>query len=183
MSKTGANWFIVLPAAAVAFAPAAASATVYLSIQGAQQAMFPGAQFAPHDLTFTPDQRKAIAKASGVGTFDKVQRVWEVRSGGARAGWFILDRVPGKHEMVTYAVGLTPDGAVRRVEILEYRESYGGEIKNQAWRQQFVGKRFGSPLQLDRDIKNISGATISSRHVTDGIRRLLVTYQLLLRNG
>jgi Na+-transporting NADH:ubiquinone oxidoreductase subunit NqrC len=68
-------------------------------------------------------------------------------------------------------------------EILEYRETYGGEIRNPAWRQQFVGKRFGAPVQLDKDIKNISGATLSSRHVTDGIRRLLVTWQLLLRNA
>lgn len=181
MSK--ASWFTVLPAAAVAFAPAAASATVYLSIQAAQQALFPGARFVPHDLAFTPDQRKAIARASGAGSFDKIQRVWDVRSGNARAGWFMVDRVIGKHEMITYAVALTPDGAVKRVEVLEYRETYGGEIRNPAWRQQFVGKRFGSGVQLGKDIRNVSGATLSSKHVTDGIRRLLVTWQLLLRNA
>lgn len=181
MSK--ASWFTVLPAAAVAFAPAPASATVYLSIQAAQQALFPGARFVPHDLAFTPDQRKAIARASGAGSFDKIQRVWDVRSGNARAGWFMVDRVIGKHEMITYAVALTPDGAVKRVEVLEYRETYGGEIRNPAWRQQFVGKRFGSGVQLGKDIRNVSGATLSSKHVTDGIRRLLVTWQLLLRNA
>lgn len=184
MSKSGANWFTLIPAAAVgAVVPAPASATVYLTIQAAQQAMFAEATFVPHPIAFTPDQRKAIAKASGVGSFERVQRVWEVRSGNQRAGWFIVDRVLGKHEMITYAVALTTDGAVKRVEILEYRETYGGEIRNAAWRQQFVGKRFGSGVQLDKDIKNISGATLSSRHVTDGIRRLLVTYQLLLRNA
>jgi Na+-translocating ferredoxin:NAD+ oxidoreductase RnfG subunit len=183
MSKTGATWFTLLPAAAVAFAPAAASATVYLTIQAAQQAMFPGARFVEHNLGFTPDQRKVIARSSGVGSFDKVQRIWEARSGDGRAGWFIVDRVLGKHEMITYAVALSADGAVRRVEILEYRETYGGEIRNPAWRQQFVGKRFGATLQLGKDIRNISGATLSSRHVTDGVRRLLVTYQLLLKNA
>lgn len=183
MSKPGANWFTILPAAAVAVAPAPASATVYLTIQTAQQAIFPGGRFVPHDLAFTPEQRKAIARASGVSSFDKVQRVWDVRVGAVRAGWFIVDRVLGKHEMITYAVALTPDGAVRRVEILEYRESYGGEIRNPNWRRQFVGKRPGSQLRLDKDIKNISGATLSSRHVTDGIRRLLVTYKMLLANA
>ena len=184
MSSSGANWFSLIPLAAVgAVAPAPASATVYFTIQAAQQAMFPGAAFTAHRLDFTPDQRKAIGRASGVGRFDKEQRVWEVRSGNQRAGWFIVDRVIGKHEMITYAVALTPDGAVKRVEILEYRETYGGEIRNPAWRQQFVGKRFGSVVQLGKDIKNISGATLSSRHVTDGVRRLLATYQLLLRNA
>jgi Na+-translocating ferredoxin:NAD+ oxidoreductase RnfG subunit len=183
MNRSAASWFTVLPAAAVAVTTAPVSATVYLTIQAAQQAMFPGASFVSRELAFTPQQRSTIAKASGVGTFDSVQRVWDVRSGNSRLGWFILDRVLGKHEMITYAVALTPDGAVKRVEILEYRETYGGEIRNPAWRQQFVGKRFGPGVQLGKDIKNISGATLSSRHVTDGIRRLLVTYQLLLRNA
>ena len=184
MSRPSANWFTLIPAAAVAVvAPVPASATVYLTIQAAQRAMFPGSSFVPHPLAFTQEQRRAIAKASGVGSFENVQRVWDVRSGNTRAGWFIVDRVLGKHEMITYAVALTPDGAVSRVEILEYRETYGGEIRNPAWLQQFVGKRFGTSVQLGKDIKNISGATLSSRHVTDGIRRLLATYQLLLRNA
>lgn len=177
------NFFFVVPTALVALAPNAASATQYLTVEAAQQAMFPGSHFIAHDITFTPEQRKQIARASGVGTFDKVQRVWDVRSGNARAGWFMVDRVIGKHEMITYAVGLTSDGAVKRVEILEYRETYGGEIRNPAWRQQFVGKRFGSALQLDKDIRNISGATLSSRHVTDGIRRLLATWEQFLKNA
>jgi Na+-translocating ferredoxin:NAD+ oxidoreductase RnfG subunit len=177
-----AAWFTILPTAVIA-AAAPVSATVYLTIQAAQQAMFPGARFVEHDLAFTSDQRKAIARGSGVGSFDKVQRVWDVRSGNGRAGWFIVDRVLGKHEMITYAVALSPDGTVKRVEILEYRETYGGEVRNPNWRQQFVGKRSGSQLQLGKDIRNISGATLSSRHVTDGIRRLLVTWDLLLKNA
>lgn len=183
MSRDAASWFTLLPAAAVGFAPAALNATVYLTADAARQAMFPGASFVSHDLAYSPEQRKVIAKASGVGSIDKVQRVSEARSGNTRLGWFIVDRVLGKHEMITYAVALTSEGSIKRVEILEYRETYGGEIRDPAWRQQFVGKRFGSALQLGKDIKNISGATLSSRHVTDGIRRLLVTYQLLLRNA
>lgn len=183
MEQPGTSWFRLVPAAIVAAVPGPAHATVYFTIEAAQRAMFPGASFTAHDLAFTPEQRKAIGRASGVGNFDKVQRVWDVRSASGRAGWFIVDRVLGKHDMITYAVALSPDGAVRRVEILEYRETYGGEVRNPAWRQQFVGKRFGSALQLGKDIKNISGATLSSRHVTDGIRRLVATYQLLLRNA
>ena len=109
-----------------------------------------------------------------------MQRAWEARSGGKRIGWFLVDRVIGKHEYITYAVALTPDGAVRGIEILDYRETYGGEVRNANWRRQFTGKRAGQSLALGRDIKNISGATLSSRHVTDGVRRLLITYQALL---
>jgi len=181
MRSAGANWFTILPAAIVAVAPAATQATVYMSVEQAQQALFPGAKFVDRSITFTDAQRKAIARASGVGSFGKTQRIWEARSGNGRAGWFMLDRVLGKHEFITYAVALTPDGTVKRIEILEYRETYGGEVRNANWRQQFVGKRFGSQLKLGGDIRNISGATLSSRHITDGVRRLLVTYEMLLK--
>lgn len=174
------SWYKVLPAAVVAIAPTPAAATVYLTISAAQQALFPGARFVEHPLSLSDAQRKAIARAAQAPGYDKVQRVWEVRSGSGRVGWFIVDRVIGKHEFITYAVALAADGTVRGVEILDYRETYGGEIRNANWRRQFVGKRPDSQLRLVKDIKNISGATLSSKHVTDGIRRLLVTYELLL---
>ncbi len=173
------RWYTILPVAAVAVA-APAAATVYLTIPAAQRALFPGARFVDHSLALTDAQRKTIARAARAPGYDKVQRVWEVRAGDRRAGWFIVDRVIGKHEYITYAVALDLDGAVRGIEILDYRETYGGEIRNSNWRRQFVGKRPGAALKLDHDIRNISGATLSSRHVTDGVRRLLVTYQMLL---
>ena len=52
-----------------------------------------------------------------------------------------------------------------------YRETYGYEIRNDKWRAQFVGKNANSKLKLDDDIKNISGATLSCRHITDGVKR------------
>jgi Na+-translocating ferredoxin:NAD+ oxidoreductase RnfG subunit len=46
-----------------------------------------------------------------------------------------------------------------------------------------VGKTSQSPLKLDRDIKNISGATLSCRHVTDGVKRLLAFYEVALKRS
>lgn len=82
--------------------------------------------------------------------------------------------------MITYAVALTAKGAVKQVEILEYNESYGGQVRDAAWRQQFVGKTLSSPVALNKDIKNISGATLSSKHVTDGVKRILQFHHLVL---
>jgi Na+-transporting NADH:ubiquinone oxidoreductase subunit NqrC len=68
------------------------------------------------------------------------------------------------------------NGRVRRVEILQYRESYGGEVRDQSWLAQFVGKTSGSSLEVGRDIRNISGATLSSHHVTEGVKKILAIY-------
>jgi len=37
-------------------------------------------------------------------------------------------------------------------------------------------------VRLDADIHNISGATLSCRHVTDGVRRLLSLYAHALKS-
>ncbi|MEO6198715.1 MAG: FMN-binding protein [Sphingomicrobium sp.] len=175
------SWYAIAPVVLVA--PASAHAMTYLTVAQAQRQMFPSASgFADRSVDFTPAQRKAIARASGTSA-PHSQRIYEARDGGGRSGWLIIDQVLGKHEMISYALALAPDGAVRSVEILDYRETYGGEIRNPAWRRQFAGKRAGQSLKLGKDIHNISGATLSSRHVTDGVRRLLVTYQLLLAGG
>ena len=172
------TYFRLVPIVAMA-APAAVHATVYMSVGQAQQAMFPNQKLSQHFRQLQPGEIGAIKKASGASPLSKQVQAWKAQDGG----WFILDRVVGKHEFITYAVALSPDGAVRRIEILEYRETYGGEVRNAGWRQQFVGKKFGAALTLGKDIKNISGATLSSRHIADGVRRLLATWQLVLRNG
>ena len=96
-------------------------------------------------------------------------------------GWFVLDEVIGKHEFITYVVALLPDGAVKGVDILDYRETHGGEIKNERWRAQFSGKKAGDAFKLDDDIKNISGATLSCKNITNGGKRIVATYQVAMK--
>ncbi len=166
----------LLPAAAVVIC-APAYATVYLTTEQAQAAIFPGERFTPAFVTLTDEQRRAIESRSDVSVRSREVKVWRVGSGG----WFILDEVVGKHEFITYALGLSAEGRVAGIEILDYRESYGYEIRGTAWRKQFVGKSVADPLKLDGDIRNISGATLSCRHVADGVRRLLATYETVLK--
>ena len=152
-------------------------AVTYLDVDQAQKAIFPGKTFTDFPLRLSDAQRKKIEQASRVRLTSRPPQVWRTSGGG----WFIVDEVIGKHEFITYAVGLTGDGAVRGIEIMDYRESYGGQVRDPKWRAQFVGKTKTAPLTLDRDIKNISGATLSSRHLTDGVRRVLALYDIALR--
>ena len=74
-----------------------AHATAYLTVEQAQRAIFPGASFA---ATGQPD-------------------VWRTSNGG----FFVVDRVVGKHEFITMAVGINANGTVKQIEIMDYRES------------------------------------------------------------
>ena len=167
--------FLLIPAYALVVA-APVQATVYLSVEQAQAQMFPGATLTPDFVTLTPDQMKAIEKACDVNVLSPSLKVWRASTGG----WFIADQVVGKHEFIPFALALDDKGAVKSVEILEYRETYGDQVRNEAWRAQFVGKTHAAALKLGTDIQNISGATLSSRHITDGVKRLLTTYDLVL---
>jgi FMN-binding domain len=142
------------PAAVAISISAPAYAVQYLSIAEAQRHAFPGA------------------------TFSEVQagRVWKAEGGGRLLGYFVFDRVIGKHLYIDYAVSVDPGGRVRKVDILEYRESYGGEVRSPSWLGQFVGKTSASPLTVGSDIRNISGATLSSDHITQGVKRVLAAY-------
>lgn len=167
--------FLLIPAAAFAIATPV-QATVYMSVEQAQTLMFPGAHFTPDFRTLTDEQVSAIEDQSDTHVLDPHLKAWRVSSGG----WFIADQVVGKHEFIPIALGIGADGAVKDVEILEYREAYGGEVMNPKWRAQFAGKKNGATLKLTEDIQNISGATLSSKHITDGVRRLMAAYAIIL---
>jgi len=166
---------LLIPIASVVIC-APVHATVYLTIEQAQALMFPGATVTPDFRKLTDDQVRAIEKASDVNVLTRELKVWRVSTGG----WFIADEVVGKHEYIPFALALDRGGAVTDVEILEYREAYGDQVREPAWRAQFVGKQSGAKLKLAGDITNISGATLSCRHITDGIKRLLATYAVVL---
>lgn len=167
--------WIFVPAAVVACVPA--QATVYLTLEQAQHAMFPDASMVPAPIALSDEQRRAIERRSGVNVRNREQKIWCVAGGG----YFILDEVVGKHEFITYALGLNADGSVKGIEIMDYRETYGDQIRDAEWRRQFTGKTSVDPLKLDVDIRNISGATLSCRHVTDGVKRLLALYEIVLK--
>lgn len=145
---------LTLPAAVVASIASPALAVQYLSVEAAQKLAFPSAnRFVEYD-----------------------GKSWKAQAGDKLLGLFVLDHVIGKHLFIDYAVALDTNGRVTRVEILQYRESYGGEVRESSWLGQFVGKTSSSALKVGSDIRSISGATLSSLHVTEGVKRVLANY-------
>ena len=171
------QYYLLLPAAVLVAPPA--HATTYFTVDQVQAALFPGEVLRPVPHTLTDDQVAAVRRASGVSPLSRAVKAWRAAGGG----WLVVDEVVGKHDFITYAVALDAGGAVKGVEIMDYRETYGGQVREPRWRAQFTGKRADNAPQLGKDIRNISGATLSSKHVTDGIRRVLATYAIVLAHG
>lgn len=158
-----------------------AFATQYLTAEQAQKVMFPDAtEFKSATLQLTLDQMQQIEKLAGLPARSAAWRTAMAYKDGKLLGYIVLDDVVGKFELISYAVGLLPDASVKQIEILNYRESHGAEIRNANWRQQFVGKSASAGLRVGEGISNISGATLSCTHVTDGARRIAAVAQVAM---
>lgn len=158
-------------------APGGIHAQAYLSRVQARSILLPGeSQQVPVQLT--KKQRKQIAGACGVEVVHEELDAWRRADGS----WLIFDTVEGRYEAIDIAVAISGEGEVRGVEILTYREIYGYEVRSPKWRRQFHGKTADSKLKLDKDITNISGATISSQSITRGVKRLVHTWDIVLRH-
>jgi Na+-translocating ferredoxin:NAD+ oxidoreductase RnfG subunit len=152
-----------------------ARAEIYMNDLQATAVIFPGIIFERSSLGLSAEEIKIVQEKSGQKIRGENIVFYRAKSGET----VFIDQVLGKHEFIRFAVGLNKLGEVAGVEILEYRESYGHQIRKPDWRAQFKGKSAISPLELDKDIQNISGATLSSAHVTGGIKRLVWTYDAI----
>ena len=157
-------------------------ATEYLSIEAAQKALFPQAdRFNEVVLSLSPAQRERVAALAGPQPPHWSLRAFRALQGDRPLGFVFVDEVIGKEDFITYAVAIDAGGHVSAPEVLAYRESHGGEIRNAAWRQQFAGRQGLDQLRVQTDIKNIAGATLSCQHVTEGVRWLVALWQVALQ--
>lgn len=153
----------------------------YYSIEQVQKLLFSNAtDFIEDFKVISQQQKKRIKQHSGMRQRWDEQKIWRVKSLDKDIGWFIIDDVVGKHEFITYALGLTMEGRVKGVEIMTYRETHGSEVREETWRKQFIDMQLGDNFKLDQGIDSISGATLSVRNVTDGIHRLLALHTVVL---
>jgi hypothetical protein len=162
--------------------PAVVAAADYLSIDAAQKAVYPDADaFQEIVMQLSPEQQTAILARAGVQPPHGVIRVWRATRNGILLGHVFVDEVIGRQSLITYALGIDAGGNLLNLEIMAYRESHGSEIRNPSWRGQFAHRNDLDQLRFRTDIKNISGATLSSEHVTQGVRWLLALWQATLR--
>ena len=92
---------------------------------------------------------------------------------GRFLGYAVVSDEQGKYRPITFVVGVEPDFTVSKVAIMVYREDRGGEVRMPRFLYQYRGKSLDDPLRVNRDIVNISGATISVRAITDGVKKVL----------
>ncbi|THI84818.1 MAG: FMN-binding protein [Nitrospira sp. CG24A] len=89
-------------------------------------------------------------------------------------GYAMVHNTIGKHKHMTYMVAVDNEGACTDVELLVFREAKGSDVGRKRFNAQYEGKTVSDPIRINKDILNISGATMSVRSISAGVKRVLV---------
>jgi DtxR family Mn-dependent transcriptional regulator len=166
--------------AAGAALPARVSAQEFLTKEQAVERIFGSYdELIARECPVSDAQRSLIEQQAGCAVAEQSLTFLMARRAGEPLGWVYVGDVAGLYEPITFAVGIGAAGQVKDVEILVYRESRGGEVRRRRFLNQYRGKDADSRLKLHDDVLNITGATVSSRAVTYGVKKALVAFRAL----
>ena len=148
---------------------------IYFTEEEAAQVMFPDSEKIRREtLTITDDQKAFVEQVIG---WEFPEYTFDVFIGETRGnidGYAVVQNTIGKHRPITYMVGVTATGECMNFEVMVYREARGNEIATKRFNYQYHGKTIGDPIRINRDIINITGATMSVRSASAGVKRVLV---------
>ncbi len=158
------------------------AARVFLTVDEALRLAFPGCEVARRTAFLKPEQVQRARELSGVEVPSALVNYYVASRGGQPAGtaWFDTHRVRTLPE--TLMIVVDPQGRVGRIEVISFREPED-YLPRGAWYEQFRGKALDPDLQLKREIRPVTGATLTARATTDAVRRVLALHQLLIGAG
>ena len=148
---------------------------VFFTEDEAARLMFPKSERIGQEvLRLSSDQKKMIEERVGWRFPEDEFIVYVGKTGAEVDGYALVQNTIGKHKAITYMVGVDLAGEVSNVEILVYREAKGSEVRTKRFNAQYEGKTLFDPIRINRDIINITGATMSVRSLNAGVKRSLV---------
>lgn len=151
-----------------------ARAISYLSGQEALDLAFPqeGVEIKRVDLELSEERAERyeqfMHRSGAVGVREPV--FYGVLDGKV-VGYAMILTESSRYRPITFLVALNPDASVRRVDVMIYREPRGGEVVHERFLNQYndVDQR----VRLGREIRPISGATVSGQVMTFGVNKAI----------
>lgn len=151
------------------------TAEAFMSEEDGVKIMLPKSERIRKDvIKLSPEKKTQIEERIGWKFPEQSFEVYIGETGTEVDGYALVQNTIGKHKPMTYMVGVDSKGHVSDVELLVFRESRGSEIRQKRFNAQYEGKTVLDPVRINKDIINISGATMSVRSMSAGIKRVLV---------
>ena len=150
-------------------------AEVFLTEEEALKLMLPKSERIRQEvLTLNAEQKHLVEERIGWKFPEERFEVYVGETGATVDGYALVQNTIGKHKPMTYMVGVDSKGEVTNVELLVFREAKGSEVRTKRFNSQYEGKTVLDPVRINKDIINISGATMSVRSLSAGVKRVLV---------
>jgi thiamine biosynthesis lipoprotein len=153
------------------------SAQVFMSEADAIKIIAPQAVWTEDIKSLDDAARQSLAKSTRLRFAEPGYRFQVAREGDRATAYALTLEEIGKTEPITFTVGLDAAGKITEVILLVYRESRGAEVRDPRFLKQFRGKTRRDPVQIDRDILNYAGATLSSQALARGVRKALALFE------
>jgi Na+-translocating ferredoxin:NAD+ oxidoreductase RnfG subunit len=100
--------------------------------------------------------------------------------GGKKTWVAIIEKQPGKWGPVEYIICLDATTAkVKDLAVMSYTERRGRPIARRNFLKQFIGKHNKDPIKVRKDIRSITGATISCVATCFAIKKISILYEVL----
>jgi len=129
--------------------------------------------FSKEELYFDEEINKSLLLEFGKENF------YRISDDENQIGYFYYGNAWSKVDTFDYLVIFDNELIIKKIKILAYREDYGGEIGSKRWLKQFNDLSKEDTIVYGKDIKAISGATISARSMTIAINELLQSIAIL----
>jgi len=150
-------------------------AEVFMTEEDAVKIMFPRSErIRKAVIRLSQEKKDAIEQRIGWKFPEESFEVHIGETGDTIDGYAMVHNTIGKHKHMTYMVGVDTSGACTDVELLVFREARGSEVRRKRFNAQYEGKTVSDPIRINKDIINISGATMSVRSISAGVKRVLV---------
>lgn len=125
-------------------------------------------------IRLTAEKKELIEQRIGWKFPEDEFELYVGQTGDKIDGYAMLHNTIGKYKPMTYMVGVDAAGSCSDVELLIFRDAKGSEVGRKRFNSQYDGKTVSDPIRINKDIINISGATMSVRSMSAGVKRVLV---------
>jgi hypothetical protein len=147
---------------------------IYLTPEEALEKAFAGADRIEQEvIRLDREAEERVARAVGHPLHEREFVIYRGIKAGEILGYAMIGEELGKFRPITSMTVVGPDGKVKDVRVLVYRESRGSDVRRKRFLYQYLGKGREDPIQINQDITSISGATISVRSMNAQVRKAL----------
>jgi Na+-translocating ferredoxin:NAD+ oxidoreductase subunit G len=144
------------------------------------QAAFPSYQVERKTLFLTDSQTQRIEQLSRTKLDSRVISYYVARSSAGVAGIAFFDRRMVRTLPVTYMAVVNASGTLGRVEVLSFEEP-DEYLPPDRWLALYKNHGLDDNLAIGRGIPHITGASLTSQAMNDGLRTILSIYQVAVK--